>query len=145
MNIKHLILLFNFTCFFVNVAYSQQAKIDVARKKITQNPKQNENWVDAINELAFYYHTVNADSTMLFANKALAIATKLNYKKGIADAYKHIAIAHYVRSEGDTAIKINQLALKLYEDLGEKKGQGAILNNIAFIYNGRFNRKLRNL
>ncbi len=134
MNIKHLILLFNFTCFFVNVAYSQQAKIDVARKKITQYPKQNENWVDAINELAFYYHTVNADSTMLFANKALAIATKLNYKKGIADAYKHIAIAHYVRSEGDTAIKINQLALKLYEDLGEKKGQGAILNNIAIIY-----------
>lgn len=134
MNFKHLILFLHFAFFFEIAAYPQQAKIDVARKKMTQYPKLNENWVDAINELAFYYHTVNADSTMLFASKALVIATKLNYIKGIADAYKHIAIAHYVHSEGDTAIKINQRALKLYEDLGEKKGQGAVLNNIAIIY-----------
>ena len=115
-------------------AFSQQSKINTIYIKISKITQQNKALVDAYNELSFLYHTVNLDSTLYFAAQAQKISLKLNYRKGIADAYKQSAIGFYCRSEQDTAIKLNQLALNIYEQLGEKKGQGAVINNMAIIY-----------
>lgn len=121
-------------CFGLATTNAQQVKINATYKKLSTNNLQNEKLIDLYNELSFFFHTVNADSTLYYSSKALQLSNKLNYQKGIADAYKHMAIAHYVRSEGDTAIKLNQLALNMYQKMGELKGQGAVLNNIAIIY-----------
>lgn len=113
---------------------AQENKINLTKQKLLKAKSLDTNRVNLFSELAFYYHTVNADSTLFYARKAKNDALKLSYRKGIADAYKLMAIAHYVKSEGDTAIKLNKIALKMYLSLGDLKGQGAVLNNIAIIY-----------
>ncbi|MCG9881097.1 MAG: tetratricopeptide repeat protein, partial [Bacteroidia bacterium] len=131
-----------FSCFlfFLNTSFAQENKIKIALTKLSKSTTVDTNRVQIYADLAFFYHTVNADSTLFYARKAKNDALRLKYKKGLADAYKLMAIAHYVKSEGDTAIKLNNLALKMYSQLGDLKGQGAVLNNIAIIYHntGRY-------
>ncbi|MDP3928000.1 MAG: tetratricopeptide repeat-containing sensor histidine kinase [Bacteroidota bacterium] len=132
--IPYFIYLAAIEIFCLGSVYAQESKIREAEKDLIIHTAEDSKRVDIYNKLSFYFHTVDADSTLFFANKALILSTKLGYKKGIADAYKHGAIGHYVKSEGDTAIKLNNLALKMYETLGDKKGEGAVINNIAIIY-----------
>ena len=132
--IPYFIYLASIEIFCLGSVYAQELKIREAEKDLIIHTAEDSKRVDIYNKLSFYFHTVDADSTLYFATKALILSTKLGYQKGIADAYKHSAIAHYVKSEGDTAIKLNNLALKMYETLGDKKGEGAVINNIAIIY-----------
>lgn len=69
----------------------------------------------------------NADSSLALAKQALAIAEKINYKRGRATSKKNIAISYYVNGKTDEAIKIFIDAIRLFEDLKD-------INELAHCY-----------
>ncbi len=66
--------------------------------------------------------------------EALSISEKINYKKGIADAYTYIAEAHYWKSDFISAIDNHSKALKLYSELADELNISIVLNDLGNDY-----------
>src|SRR5437879_1898190 len=60
---------------------------------VLSNAKEDTAKVNTLIALASELRNKNPDTSIYFANEALALATKLNYKMGIANAYLRIGIA----------------------------------------------------
>jgi class 3 adenylate cyclase len=71
--------------------------------------------VNTLNALAFEFLNSNADTTIYLTNKALSLATDLNYNLGIADAYLWQGVALRNKQQSATALKNCNEALKIYE------------------------------
>lgn len=97
------------------------------------------NKVNLLDRLSFTYATIDPNEGLRHGFGALALAEKLNWKKGQAVAYADIAVNYETRSSHDTALAYNLKALKLYEELKRKKSVAAIEGNIGLIYLARSN------
>ncbi|HEY0031337.1 MAG TPA: tetratricopeptide repeat protein, partial [Bacteroidia bacterium] len=69
-----------------------------------------------------------------YADEALKLSQKLNYKKGQAKAYNQIGNVHSYMSDYPEALENFQKALSLNEQLGNKSGVGTSLGNIGIVY-----------
>jgi signal transduction histidine kinase len=114
-------------------ASAQQQDLDSIYTRLKQHPQEDTIRVQILADLAYTYHTISPDSTTLIAKRAYEMANKLNYERGLADAHKLWAIGSYLIAEYNEAISHNEQALTIYRKLGEQKGAGAVLNNIAII------------
>lgn len=70
----------------------------------------------------------------VYAERARAIAKKINYRKGEARALKCIGVNYWAMGVYDKANTYVFEALKIYEDLDYKRGIKSSLNNIGIIY-----------
>lgn len=68
-----------------------------------------------------------------FAWKGLALSQKLNYEKGLANAYSCIGIWYGSKDNKEMALYYYQKALHLMQKQKDKKGEGNVYNNIAKI------------
>lgn len=70
-----------------------------------------------------------------FSKEAIELAGKLDFKKGLAMAYKNAGLANYV--SGDYAETINnwQESKLAFEAFGDKAGVANILSNMGAVYN----------
>lgn len=113
--------------------YAQGEAIDSLLTALQNHPQTDTVRSKLLSDLAFAYHLISPDSTVLLSKQSYALSMKLGYEKGQADALKHWAIGSYMKSEYKQAIIRNEQALTLYQKLNDKKGWGAVLNNIAII------------
>ena len=112
--------------------------------QVLANAKEDTAKVNTLNTLAQEFKSNNPDTAIYFANEALALATKLNYKMGIADAYLWIGKAITNLGKYDEALKNSNDALRIYDQLliSEKtadkskilKQKANAYNNIGTIY-----------
>ncbi len=126
-------ILFVFLFLFSQKMIAQQQRIDSLSVVIKQHIADDSVKVDLLNDIAYEYHLIIPDSTISLAQKAFQLATKIKYKKGIADALKVWSISAYIRSEYDLALAKNHEAIAIYDQIGEQKGKAAVINNIAII------------
>lgn len=119
-----------FVLFFLNafIGHAQNKTIN-SLFKLLQTLKGDTSKVNALNELAYEF-TVNADSqkSIQFANQAISLAEKINYKKGKALAFLRIGVCFGRHNNVAESNKNLNTALKLYQEIGDK-------NRIAQIYN----------
>ncbi|MEO6884468.1 MAG: tetratricopeptide repeat protein [Bacteroidia bacterium] len=73
------------------------------------------------------------------ADDALAISEKVDFKKGIANAYNIIGVIYDDQGNYPDALKNYFAALKIREDIGDKKGIGSSYNNIGMVYRNQGN------
>jgi len=73
--------------------------------------------VNTLNNLAYEFRNNNPDTTIYFAGEARALAIKMNYKLGIADAYLYSAMALYILLKYEKALKNSNDALTIYDQL----------------------------
>ena len=100
--------------------------------------------VNTLNTLAFEFRNNDPDTALYFSSESLELATKLNYKMGIADAYLQKSNALMNLGEYDEALKNGNDALNIYEQLliSEKstdkstilKQKARTIINIGIIY-----------
>ncbi len=90
--------------------------------------------VNLLNKLAFYHWNKSPDKGIAYAERARAIAKKINYRKGEARALKCIGVNYWAMGVYDKANTYVFDALKIYEDLDYKRGIKSSLNNIGIIY-----------
>jgi|688.fasta_scaffold11559_2 adenylate cyclase len=90
--------------------------------------------VDVLNSLSILYFNDKPDTSIVIAASASIMAEKINYKPGLALAYKNIGRGHYMKGEYVDAIKKWQMALDVYKQINDKKGVANMLSNMGAVY-----------
>ncbi|MDB5090711.1 MAG: hypothetical protein JWR09_4705, partial [Mucilaginibacter sp.] len=92
--------------------------------------KEEKARIDALNQLAFFMQLKSPDSSYHLANEARELAARLEYKKGLADAYKTFGGLLLDQNSYLCARYLHD-ALDLYRELGFKQGESMTLMNIS--------------
>ncbi len=90
--------------------------------------------VNTLNKNGYDNRLAKPTETIIAAKKALELATKLDYKKGIAEAYRIQGIGEYYLNRPDSALNRYFDALNLYEKINDDLGKAKVLNNIGNLY-----------
>jgi two-component system NtrC family sensor kinase len=100
-------------------SFSQKMGQDKIDSLITvlKTTKQDSTKVKTLNVLAYEFRGNNPDTAIYFANEALALATKANYKIGIANAHLSMGAAEINVGKYQDALNNNADALKMYDEL----------------------------
>jgi serine phosphatase RsbU (regulator of sigma subunit)/tetratricopeptide (TPR) repeat protein len=135
---------FLFLCLFLLSGFiptsllAQHNQID-SLKQILIITREDTNKLKILNKIADkLWRTGNYDTAMLFSHKALTLANALPLSKcrqtEIAFAYNSTGVINYYRGNYPEALKYYFLALKIKEELGDKKGVASSYGNIGLIY-----------
>ncbi len=124
--------IFNFQFSTFNL-FAQQHKID-SLLGVLKVEKEDTERVNTLNNLAYILYAKNPDSGFRIAQQAEDIATKLDWKKGMASAYNVISIGYFLKGDFTNSININMRALKIDEEMGNKIRQALTLSNICALY-----------
>ncbi|HTH83318.1 MAG TPA: tetratricopeptide repeat protein [Mucilaginibacter sp.] len=76
----------------------------------------------------------NPKETVREANKALQLAVKLKYPKGIAESYRMKGIGEYYLNQPDSALNRYYDALTQYDNMHDERGMAKVYNNIGNLY-----------
>ncbi|MFH2143505.1 MAG: tetratricopeptide repeat protein [Bacteroidota bacterium] len=90
--------------------------------------------VDALIKLAVEYYKINADTSLIFSAKALNLADKLNYKKGISDAYQWKAKANNKLKNYDKSILYSFKSIEIRKVLKDTLGLARSYSNAGISY-----------
>jgi len=138
-----------------NAGKQGQEKID-SLFSVLKTAKEDTAKVNTVIALAIECYSKNPDTAFYFANEALALATKINYNMGIAEAHFQIGTTLANQGKFDEAIKNLTDALTLYDILLPSattaykskilKRKGGAYNNMGVInlYQGNFFAGLKN-
>ena len=116
--------------------YAQKQGQALIDSLLLELPKQKEdtNKVDMLASMSFIYYNISPDEGIKYGQKAVELATTLDWKKGLANAYNCIGVNYYRESDYLMALEYYQKALKVDEELGYKHSAVSINTNIALIY-----------
>jgi tetratricopeptide (TPR) repeat protein len=115
--------------------YAQEHKIDSVLTLITKDKKEDTNKAQYYDILSGYYsHSGQMDKSMGVADSSLAISQKLNYQKGICNAYSTLGNDYLNTGDLKKSLDCQQKALKIAEDLADKHLYAAIVSNIGNVY-----------
>lgn len=129
------IVLFSLIVFpVVSLAQLQgQPFIDSLLKELPKMPDDT-NKVIALGDISFGYRTIDSEKGILYAEKCLELAKKINYPKGIAKAYNSLGTCYKANSNYPMALKNYHLALSTFESQGMKNECATVLMNIGTVY-----------
>jgi signal transduction histidine kinase len=81
-----------------------------------------------------FYHLDKEDSAMFYKRKAIAVAQKANYPKGVANALNDIGLYKNDDGEIDSAVYFLIQATEIREKANDEKPLGASYLNLGFMY-----------
>lgn len=90
--------------------------------------------VIALNKKAYNNRLTNPAELINQANRALALATKINYPNGMAEANRILGIGYYYQNKQVEALKNYLIAQKIYQDANNQDGLAKVTNNIGNLY-----------
>jgi signal transduction histidine kinase len=91
-------------------------------------------YVDALNRLGMLLYEENADSTLYYTEKARAIADRLTYPRGMADAANNLGIVYDIKGNLQLAMRYYNDARIRYLALHDSANVVQTLINIAMVY-----------
>ncbi|MBB5638153.1 signal transduction histidine kinase [Pedobacter cryoconitis] len=94
--------------------------------------KDSIKYIDALNRIAMLSHMNYRDSCGYYAQKAKEIAVRLNYSKGIADAYNCEGISNISVNNYLSAKYFND-ALRIYKSIDDQENVCQLLMNIGLM------------
>lgn len=124
---------------------AQQRTVDSLLNTIKTNSIEDTNRVECLYKLSFFLKTQKTKEALRYGNEALNLATKLNYKRGIAASYNNIgAIYDYIGRTKD-AIDYFFKAYTIKKEINDSKGLASTLNNLGVIYkrDGDYNKAMK--
>jgi two-component system, sensor histidine kinase PdtaS len=119
-----------------------QALIDSLVKELGSarySGSEDTNKAKILKKIARVYETVNPDEAMRYDRQFLELSKKLQWKKGMANAYTSLGVLFSNKSDFAKALENYFEALKLYEELKYKDGESRVLTNIGTIYSSQDN------
>jgi tetratricopeptide (TPR) repeat protein len=90
--------------------------------------------VKTYNELFRAWNNSNPVKAIEYASLALALATEIDDKKGMAAAYNNIGVSYRNQGALDKALEYYMNSLSIYESIQNKEGIATSKNNIGNIY-----------
>jgi serine phosphatase RsbU (regulator of sigma subunit)/Tfp pilus assembly protein PilF len=129
--LKLLVLIF--IIFLPYNAHAQNAKID-SLKSILEDLKADTSKVNLLNEMAELVFRTDPVEAIGYGSEAKLLAEKLDYRKGLALAYKNIGLGYYMEGDYWEALRNWEVSLNFYEVINEKQRQANLLSNIGAVY-----------
>jgi signal transduction histidine kinase len=118
------------------ISFSQPAiekKID-SLLIVLKNSKQDTTTVNTFSRLSSIYYYSDSKKNLQYAQKAMALATKINYEKGIALAYNNFGIYYYLKANYPLALNYIYKSLHLFEKINDQEGIATTNNSLGIIY-----------
>ncbi|MBI3511932.1 MAG: tetratricopeptide repeat protein [Bacteroidetes bacterium] len=112
---------------------AQNGKIDSLLAQLKRD-KEDTNKVNHLDYLASALYSTNPDSTILLGTQAVAIAKKINFKKGEANSYSSSGVGYWAKADYLKALENYFNALKIDETLKDSSGLARIFGNIGIVY-----------
>lgn len=78
---------------------------------------------------------LDAEKALVFIDKGIAIATKLNSQKYIAQGYNDKGAVQFLLGKKDAALQSYNQSLKIREALNDKNGLASLYNKIGILHN----------
>lgn len=130
--LKYLLLLQAFY-FCWHISYGQQPIAD-SLLNLVNVAQQDTTKVNAYNQLFLEYEFSDNGKAQDCLNKALALAQKSGFKKGLATTYIYLGYFAEDKSNYPEALKNYRESLKIIEAINDKKGIAFCYNNIGVVY-----------
>ncbi|HLP12863.1 MAG TPA: tetratricopeptide repeat protein [Flavobacteriales bacterium] len=130
---KWLLVLICASLFHVHVNAQADPYMDslfIELKKV----KEDTNKVNVLNALAWNTGYYYPDSGIVYANKELALAKKLNWKKGMGRAWYNLANFYYRTGEYAAALEFSTTAEATFKKIGDARGLADVTSVISFIH-----------
>jgi adenylate cyclase len=134
---KRILLILTISCSLLTIHCSAQlegqALTDSLLKELP-GLKQDSNMVNVLCAITREYSNINPDEGLKYGERALKLATKLGWKKGMALANKNTGLCYLSKHDLDKAMDIVRTALKLYTEIGNTEGMSRVCGVIGIIY-----------
>ena len=130
-------ILFLLICFPLLLHAQQkegQARIDSLLGELPKHADDTEE-VNILTLTALSYSGIDADEGIKYATKGVALASKLHYKKGLANAYNFLGNLENIKGNTAIALEYEDSAVTLFRETGSRKGLANCYYYIATIYN----------
>jgi len=125
-----------------------QDKIVDSLSSVLKTTKEDSNRVKTLNAMSerLWMNTAQYDNSRKYAEDALALAQKLNFKVGIARAYNNLGSVDRFLGNYTEALENYSSSKKIAEELGDKRNIAACSSNIGVIYyyEGNYPEALKN-
>ncbi|TDG35953.1 tetratricopeptide repeat protein [Pedobacter changchengzhani] len=121
------------TFYSSNLLAQQISKSDELISKLNKNIIADTTRVKLLGQISTSYIGTNPTKMLSYAKEAIALATKLKYKKGIAENLRFQGIAYYSVGNFKSAESSFSSALKIHEELKNVKGIIACLSNLGTV------------
>jgi signal transduction histidine kinase len=130
--------------FALQISAQQNARLD-SLLKMSRTDKGSV-LVHAFTEISWEYRSINSDSSVIFAKKALQVAESIKDNKSIAAAYNSIASSFEAVSKLDSALMYHEKSLKLKREINDTIGIADTYNNLGIVYDtqGDYVKALKN-
>jgi class 3 adenylate cyclase len=92
--------------------------------------------VNILVDLGRTLYRTSPSEALQYCHEAIELARKLDFKKGLAQAYKCAGLAHFGKGEFAETISDWQESRLVFESIGDKSGVANILSNIGAVYYG---------
>lgn len=130
---KYFLIAFSFflyILFYSTISFSQtNSKIDSLENELKKSVDTSK--VNLLNALSSEYRKKSPTKALEYSRQALAVSQKLEFKKGIGNAYSMIGAVFFVQGEFDKALEHYSKALVVRESISDKKGVANSLNSIG--------------
>jgi tetratricopeptide (TPR) repeat protein len=145
-NINFLLLLAISLFFSFSITKAQQNKKDSLLKALGTLTREDTSKVKVLNKLG-EWHFLNDDfiAARKYIDEAVALAQKINDKKGLGNAFFNIGVIYYFQSDYTNAVIYYKRALDIRLEMGDKNLVANTYNNLAVIYyeKGEYNEALK--
>lgn len=131
---KHITFFIIISLFFGINSFGQSTKsLEELKLQLTQGANDTTK-VNTLLDIGKQLFRTQPDSSMVYSNKAMVLATEINFKKGLAYAYKNMGLGHYVKGEFSEVLVIWKKSLAIFEEINDETGISNILNNLGAVY-----------
>ncbi len=133
-------LLFFFLVFpLFAFAQNSQYKIIDSLKALVRTQKEDTALASIYNKISYNYIYQNSDSGIAYANKGLSISKKLNWQKGMGNAY--LQMGSHFTSKGfyDSSVLVFDLALKNLAAINDSYYIGKVYNQLGILKGNKGN------
>ncbi|MEP7321762.1 MAG: tetratricopeptide repeat protein [Saprospiraceae bacterium] len=132
MKFKIFIVVVTISILYTTIVFSQSKKTDSLIFAL-EHSKEDSAKVNNLNALAKEFRNTNTDTSLYFANKALELATKLNFDMGVADSKLRISALFASQGKFNEGIKYGNDALVIYNKLHAAAATKDLKNILAKI------------
>src|SRR5690606_28875098 len=125
------------TILFVTITvsvFSQQKKIDSLKQILHNYSDQDTLKISALIQISNAVNTINTDSALVYADKAIQLSENINWATGLATSYRQKGLVFYYKSDYLSALMFSQKALGYTKRANSKLLEASIYSNIGNIY-----------
>jgi tetratricopeptide (TPR) repeat protein len=123
-----------FPCLFSISVSGQNQKTTDSFDRVLRATKEDTTKVRLLNSIGYNLINVDNDKTLSYSNEAINLAAKLNFKKGLADAYSNLGSVYYKLGSYDKALANSFKSLLLDEEINNQRGIAEAYTGIGNVY-----------